>query len=198
MNQLLQLDENFLSFIMQATGRWHFFDILIVIFAQYLVYAVPLLLLIFWFWPTYNDIRKKDEQKNIASALVAAIFSWLAICQSLIHIFKRTRPDLALLNHKELFFHRPTYSFPSDHASMLFGLTFYFYFSGEHKKGHLFLVLAIIISVFRVFAGVHFPLDILAGVVVGFIGALIIKMLDKYLKGFWEIIIVFLKKHKLA
>lgn len=58
------------------------------------------------------------------------------------------------------------FSFPSSHAANLFGQAFFFY--GIAPRSAKFLVpLAVLVALSRVFVGVHYPGDILAGAILG-------------------------------
>lgn len=64
-------------------------------------------------------------------------------------------------------------SFPSDHASAAFGIAFaVFYF--DRVVGSVFLAAAVVIGAGRVFIGAHYPLDVLAGCLVGLASALLL------------------------
>ncbi len=63
------------------------------------------------------------------------------------------------------------YSFPSNHASNHFGLAAFWFYSWyliTRHKWHWLWVWAALISYAQVYVGVHFPLDILGGAVLGF------------------------------
>lgn len=64
-------------------------------------------------------------------------------------------------------------SFPSDHASAAFGIAFAV-FLFDRLAGSVFLAAAAVIGVGRVFIGAHYPLDVLAGCLVGLASALLI------------------------
>lgn len=59
-----------------------------------------------------------------------------------------------------------TMSFPSAHASIAYAMAFAI-FGWNHSLGVIALILAILVAMGRVVAGVHYPSDILAGLLVG-------------------------------
>src|SRR5213592_2440678 len=64
-------------------------------------------------------------------------------------------------------------SFPSDHASAAFAIAFAV-FLFHRVVGSIFLAAAVVIGVGRVFIGAHYPLDVLAGCLVGLASALLL------------------------
>jgi undecaprenyl-diphosphatase len=64
-------------------------------------------------------------------------------------------------------------SFPSDHASAAFGIAFAV-FLFDRVVGSVFLAAAVVIGAGRVFVGEHYPLDVLAGCLVGLAAALLV------------------------
>ena len=64
-------------------------------------------------------------------------------------------------------------SFPSGHAAFFFALAMAVYFYNK-KWGTWFFATAILITVARVIAGVHYPPDILGGAVIGIMVAYIV------------------------
>src|SRR5438034_2117764 len=69
-------------------------------------------------------------------------------------------------------------SFPSDHASAAFGIAFAV-FLFDRVVGSIFLTAAFIIAAGRVFIGAHYPLDVLAGCLVGLASALVLARLAR-------------------
>jgi len=93
----------------------------------------------------------------------AASFAAWVLAQLLKNLIQFERPDGGL-------FLADGYAFPSGHAASFFALGMSIYFF--HKKsGEWFLLFAVLISLARIFAGVHSPLDILGGVVLGALAA---------------------------
>jgi undecaprenyl-diphosphatase len=64
-------------------------------------------------------------------------------------------------------------SFPSDHASAAFAIGFAVVLF-DRVAGSIFLAAAVVVGVGRVVVGAHYPLDVLAGVLVGLGSALLV------------------------
>lgn len=179
--------------INSLAGRSDLLDFILKFGGIYLVYLVPISLVAMWF------ILKK-ERLQIFTTFLGGVFSWLILTKLFIsHIWYRPRPEMSVVGVKELLFHRPDYSFPSDHMTLLSGLTFGLYFTGMSEYANWALATSIIVGFCRVAIGVHFPLDIIGGFLSGLIGALIIsrfkKPIEKYL---FKPVIRVLKVVKLA
>jgi len=158
--------------------------------AEYLVYIVPIALLYLWFWA-------KKSQKVAMRAFFAIILAWPIISLAIGKLINRPRP-FETKGVQELLFHRPDYSFPSDHAAALFAMAFSFWFSGYKKLAYFFLGIAILVSFFRVATGIHWPSDIVAGAIVGLAAAWLIYILDKPLDIIYNFILKLGRKLKLA
>ncbi len=100
------------------------------------------------------------------------------------------------------FFHRPrpfstlqdvilpigrtgTYSFPSNHALNNFAVATFFSLIYPKYKAPLFIV-AILISISRVYLGVHYPSDILGGAAIGTIFGFIFAYLHATIMKYWK------------
>lgn len=88
-------------------------------------------------------------------------------------LFGRTRPCVALDNVHLLIKKTKSYSFPSSHAANFFAVAAFFgYFYRRYLW--LFLIIAAAVAYSRVYVGVHYPFDVLAGGILGFLCAYII------------------------
>ncbi|MBU6142305.1 phosphatase PAP2 family protein [Patescibacteria group bacterium] len=67
-------------------------------------------------------------------------------------------------------------SFPSGHTTLFFALALVMWYFNK-KLGWYFIAGATIIGIARVFVGVHWPLDILGGVVLGLLSTWLVKLL---------------------
>ena len=84
------------------------------------------------------------------------------------HIWARVRPAFAHPDQAHLFFVPPSFdpSFPSDHSTAAFAIAFAVFFLSR-KVGIGFLVAATMVALSRVFVGLHYPSDVVAGVLIG-------------------------------
>ena len=156
-------------------GNWYQLDSLGIFFAKYCEYFLILGLFLFLLE------RFSKYWKMVLKAFLAAGLARLVFTNIIRWLLPRPRPflvtDVNLLIGK---INEP--SFPSGHAAFYFAIsTLVFYYNKE--AGVLFYLLSFIIGMARVFAGVHWPSDILAGAAVGvFSGWLIQKFAEKYFK----------------
>lgn len=119
-------------------------------------------LLAYWF------MRKGNHRKMVIEAAVSLCiglaFSWI-----LGHLFYRDRPFVA---HAvlQLIDHPVNASFPSDHAlgAFVIATSIGIY---RRKEGILWWILAALIAISRVWAGVHYPTDIIGGAIIGILVA---------------------------
>ncbi len=157
--------------------------------AEYLIYLVPLILVVLWF---YSPKSKRTALASFFSGMVA-----LSIALILSSSIKRARP-IDTLGIQEVLFHRPDYSFPSHHAVLLFGFAFALWFCGYKKLGKWMIIMAGVITICRVAVGVHYPSDVLVGGLLGFAIAWSLYRLDPFLDSFYALFITLAKKMKLG
>ncbi|MBV9099350.1 MAG: phosphatase PAP2 family protein [Frankiaceae bacterium] len=126
------------------------------------VVVFALLLLAGW-W-----IARRESPRWMATALWAAIgtLAAVAINQPIVNAVKEKRPFVTMPHVLVLVHHAADYGFPSDHATMagavaagLLLLTW--------RLGLLAVLAALLMCFARVYVGVHFPGDVLAGLGVG-------------------------------
>ena len=100
--------------------------------------------------------------------LMAALLVDLVICNGILKpLVHRIRP-FDVKTGIELLVKRPTdYSFPSGHTAASFASVTALYLAGEKKLWIPALVLAVLIAFSRLYLYVHYPTDVLGGIVVG-------------------------------
>lgn len=181
------IDESVLATVNGWVGHSAVFDLVLTVCAKWLVYAIPLVLVVAWFWVKFGPgARKAVEQRvDLVMLTIAGLASWQGLDRIIKLFYFRPRPWVTGQHVKELFFHRPDQSFPSDHAAFLFGLATFSYLLGWRKTGTVALTVAVLVSAARVITGTHWLSDIIGGLVVGAIGAWIIWLfrvpLERYI-----------------
>ena len=158
-------------------------DLLGIFLAEYLPYLLGIFLLCFLFWP------KKDRIKNRVMVLVsiaAAIIARFVVKGIILLFYNRPRPYVNLSSVHKLISMSASdnfQSFPSGHAIFFFALSAAIY-SFNKKLGIFFLVCSTIMAIARIYVGVHWPSDILAGAILGIIVGAITKWLYTNNKNF--------------
>ena len=141
-------------------------DYLGIITANYLPF-------IFILWLAYLGFRKERAGKKIAlyagfSAAIGLLFNLL-----ITSVYYHPRPftlHLATL----LIQHTAETSFPSDHTTIMLSIAFLLiYYRETRLSGIVLSILGLVGGLARVFAGLHFPLDILGSIGVALISSLL-------------------------
>lgn len=120
----------------------------------------------------------------------AFIFSFILFFGIILNIllkdmFQRPRPLLAPLIHES------SYSFPSGHAMNSFvfymSLVYFIFRSTRNKKLSIFIacisgLLVLSIGISRIYLGVHYPSDVIAGYAAGFLWFVLVLLFEKTLQ----------------
>ncbi len=151
-----------------------------VLLAKYLPYFFVFGFLVFAF-------SNKDWRLRVlifADAAIAIILSRGIITEFIRFFYHHLRP-FEVLNFTPLVA-ESGYSFPSGHAAWFFALAMIiFYFS--RKLGWWYLAFAACNSLARIFVGVHWPLDVLGGAIVGIVSAVLVHgILEPHLQKIWQ------------
>lgn len=139
------------------------FDNLVYLFAQYLGLIMILSVLLY----VYYASRRMLALQNSLIALSVAMTS-LFIADVAKKIFMIPRPFMALKGIHEIFVVGGFDSFPSGHAAFFGALAISIYMR-DRKAGTFFLIGALLIGLARIIAGIHYPLDILTGFLLGWL-----------------------------
>ncbi len=171
-NSLLWLDHSIFKFINGFAFKWVWLDMLGIFLSKYLIYLGAIILILFL-------LRFQKNWKMVVIALASGLVARFLITDAIRTLRPRLRPFN--INDINLLIDRVNQnSFPSGHASFGFAVATVVYLWNK-KWGLVFFGAAVLISIARVFAGVHWPADIIAGAGVGiFSGWLINKLIKKY------------------
>ncbi|WP_210617096.1 undecaprenyl-diphosphatase [Mammaliicoccus lentus] len=163
-----------------------FLNPIMIFFAKYMKYFLLFWIIMYWF------TRKRENRIMIISSMfafvVAEVFGAIAGA-----IHSNNQPFAELSNVNQLIGHAIDNSFPSDHAIEFFSICITFLLFKKNLR-YVWLAIAILVSISRVWVGVHYPADIIVGAILGIIGAalcywiipqlnVIKKLLDIYEQG---------------
>lgn len=132
------------------------------------VYSMPIVLLWYWF---------ARDRLTALRAAVAGIVAWFGFNTILSHFFVRERPpQLAVLHFPahEFLFDRPGPSFPSDHAAFMTAVTLSFVLAGDRRLTPYLGALTALTLLARVVTAQHWVGDILVGILVGVVAAVLV------------------------
>jgi len=145
-------------------------DDVAILIAQYLPYLMVAAVLVFAFY--YKDKRKRWFL--LLEAAIAIILSRGIITELIRFIYYHPRP-FDFYKFTPLIAESGA-SFPSGHAAFFFALAMTLYF-WDKRWAMVYFVLSLFIGAARVYVGVHWPLDILGGIIVGTLSAYFVHML---------------------
>ena len=123
---------------------------------------------------------KNRGKREAAMVVAAAALAWI-VAHFLKDIFHTARPFLALQDAHQLLSHEADGAFPSGHATFYSSLAMMMYF--YHKRiAYALAVVSLIVGISRVISGVHWPIDILGGYVLGIMVSIVMYFL---VQKFW-------------
>ena len=160
------MNEQIFVWINNFAGRWPSLDWAMIFFAEYLMYLMILIVLVSAIW-NYRQYRAMAIV-SIGSALIARFI----VASGIRYFYYHARPYLTIVETNLLLAQKTESSFPSGHTIFVFALATGVY-QYNKKAGMWFYVLASVVGFSRIFVGVHWPYDIVAGAVLGIFTALV-------------------------
>lgn len=182
-----KIDETILIWANSWVGNFTLFDQLVeLVVSDYLIpVGFSLTLLGIWFAGANPNIRLKYQLGVLESVCSMALASWIVFIIN--GIYFRPRPfsdhDLSLL------FYQPTdSSFPANAPTAMFGIALAILLVNR-RVGIVLVIISIIYGLSRVYAGVHYPTDIIAASIIGILSAFLVHGLRRVLEPIPTILI---------
>lgn len=163
---LRQIDFETIRSLNQLALRSSFLEFFVVAFARY---AIILFVVVGLYY-----LVKRSWRTISVSAITIGLAGFL---NSLIYIvWDRPRPFVAHASEiRQVGLFVQPESFTSVHSFITFGVATAFWVTGKRKIAFWLYVLAVLITVARIAAGVHYPSDIIAGALLGIASAPLAK-----------------------
>lgn len=136
--------------------------------ARDLIVIAPLAVMALWLWG--SDQQLKTQRTLVLKTGIALAYA-LTISWCIGNLFPHARPFVVGLGHQFLS-HAPDDSYPSDHGTAIF--TFAIAFLCWHRvwSGAILMGISIAIAWSRIYLGVHWPADMVGGLLVGALSCL--------------------------
>lgn len=158
---LIAFDKALFYFINQSLAN-PVFDWLMPFITEKSHWIIPILVI----WLGLLILGKK-RGRIAALLLLLTVATTDPVCYRVLKpTFKRIRPSRSLEDVRLLVGRGGKYGFPSNHAANITGaMLILLYFYRKYRYG--FATVAVLISFSRIYVGVHYPFDVLFGMLVG-------------------------------
>ncbi|PFI79105.1 undecaprenyl-diphosphatase [Bacillus cereus] len=159
LDSIISIDNEMFYYINEYVKKSFITDKIMIFLAEYAQFIFPLLLTVLWL--------TNKRKSRIVTLQTTLAFGCSFILIKIIKVFSyRDRPFVSHLDINQLVEHSINSSFPSNHATSAFVIAttiFLFY----KRLGIVCLSLSFGIAFSRIWVGVHYPLDVIAGIIFG-------------------------------
>ncbi|WP_092873851.1 undecaprenyl-diphosphate phosphatase [Izhakiella capsodis] len=146
----------------------HWLVVLAIFAARALIAVVPGLIIALWLWGPQNQL---SAQRVLVLKTGIALVYAMAIAWCLSMLFPHPRPFAIGIGYQMLP-HIADNSYPSNHGTAIFTCALAFLFWHRLWSGMVLMVIGMLIAWSRIYLGVHWPMDMLGGFMVGCLGCL--------------------------
>ena len=138
---------------------------------------------VIWILISLCLLLSKKTQKTAFMCAVAMLVSLLVNNLALKNIVGRIRPYEMVQGLIPLIGRPGDYSFPSGHTCASFAAAGVYWRMLPKKFGIPLVILAAMIAFSRLYVGVHYPTDVLAGLLIGLFAAWAARHMQKYVRS---------------
>lgn len=163
-------------------GQYAWLDLIMIFVAQWLGYLLILGVIIYFF-------KNRNQYKEmLIVSLISALIARFVFTEIIRFLYNIPRPFMVLDNVNKLIALEAGPSFPSGHATFYFALATGVYLCykkvcSSPRLGYVYFALAGLIGFSRIYVGVHWPADMVAGAILGLLTALGVNYLASLKKN---------------
>ncbi|MAG12423.1 hypothetical protein CL630_01260 [bacterium] len=169
----MRINESLFLFLNNLAGKFPIFDTLVIFSAEYLLFWLIAGATVFLL------LKKENSLKRILILFISISVAW-GISQIINTLYPSPRPFLILDGINLLFEHGGYDSFPSGNTTIAFALAAGLFYYNK-PVAWLFVLGALLVGISRIIAGVHWPFDILGGLILGgIVSAAIYSLYQKF------------------
>ena len=145
------------------------------VLASWSIYLAPALFVIAW-------VRRDRAVRFVLLDATLTALIGLSLAQAITAVWYHPRPFEIGLG-RQLLDHAAEASFPSDHATLMFGLAIPLLLGTQTRRlGAVVLALGFGVASSRIYLGVHFPLDMIGAFGVAVVATLLMRMVGPFLR----------------
>ncbi len=178
---MTSIDETLFLWINGLAGRLPLLDGFMKGIANDYFFIVSACLVMLALWFGTREIRQREENQK---AVIGASAS-LGIATGIVGIFNlfdfHSRPFIELPSTNLLFYPPTDPSFPSHSTTIVFAIAIAIILA-DRKAGVFLLLIAFLHGFSRIYVGIHYPSDILAGATIGALTAFLVFRLIRRLE----------------
>ncbi len=182
------LNKQLFLIINSYANKNHILDFILIKLSQDFIWFLIIMEFYLFFFKKEKDIALFGFYSSMLSLSI----------NSIVGIFYfHNRPFMDGLGNL-LVYHVSDNSFPSDHTSFMLAISItYIIFSNSINFKSAILLFSILSAISRVFIGVHYPMDILAGIIIGATSSIYIYILKKEFYKINQYIILIFNKYSI-
>ena len=170
--ELTNIDGQITATINSLAGRYAGLDFAAIFVAKYMIFVLVLSVAASWY---VRIDRATWRFRAISCGL--AVAAGLLLNQVILLFVSRVRPyDLGLTHLIVEKSADP--SFPSDHATVVFAVAFTLILLRDRFR-HIYLILAVMVALARIFIGVHFFGDVVGAILTAAVAAVLVNVIYK-------------------
>jgi len=178
LNSLINYDKRLLLFL-HSKGSIHWDGFWL--FITNPIHWIPLFFLLFFL--VYKSFGLKKTTLITLITVLSSVFS-LLIVNIIKNYFQRLRPinDTSINTSIRVLVEQNDYSFVSGHSTVSFTVAFILFWllKKHYKYTFLIFIFPILFAYSRIYLAVHFPIDILFGMFLGYLVALVFYKIIKF------------------